>query len=159
MSTIHPCLWFNGNAEEAAQFYVSLLPNSRIEAVIPSPTDTPSGEAGKTLVVEFTLAGSRYTALNGGSNFSFSPATSLFVECDDQDQLDRIWAALLEGGTTMACGWITDRYGVTWQIVPGEVLGLLRSGETEKKARMMREMMTMIKLDGPRMRAAYDGRI
>jgi predicted 3-demethylubiquinone-9 3-methyltransferase (glyoxalase superfamily) len=111
------------------------------------------------MLVEFTLAGSAYSALNGGANFRFSPATSLFVQCDDQEQLDRIWEALLDGGTTMACGWITDRFGVTWQIVPGEIIELLRSGDSDKIARMMRDMMTMIKLDGPRMRAAYDGRI
>jgi predicted 3-demethylubiquinone-9 3-methyltransferase (glyoxalase superfamily) len=159
MATIHPCLWFDGEAEEAARFYVSLLPKSRIDAVIPSPVDTPSGKAGDVMLVEFTLAGSTYAALNGGSQFRFSPATSLFVQCDDDEQLDRIWSALLEGGTTMACGWLTDRYGVTWQIVPGGITDLLRSGDSEGKQRMMREMMTMTKLDGPRMRAAYEGRI
>jgi predicted 3-demethylubiquinone-9 3-methyltransferase (glyoxalase superfamily) len=159
MTSVSHCLWFNREAEEAARFYVSLVPDSRIEAVVPYPVETPGGKPGETMMVEFTLGGAKHVALNGGSHYGFTPAISLVLHCRDQAELDRVWDALCEGGSTLACGWVTDRFGVTWQVVPAEVMELVSGGELEGKARMMKELMTMTKLDGPRLRAAYDGRL
>src|SRR4051794_4388960 len=122
MSKIAPCLWFDGKAEEAANYYVSLLPASRVDTVLRYAAETPGGSPGQVMSVEFTLAGSRYMALNGGPYFQFTPAISFFVSCADQAEVDRLWSALSDGGAPQRCGWITDRYGVSWQIVP-EALG------------------------------------
>src|SRR3546814_3291695 len=117
MSKITPCLWFDGKAEEAARYYTSLLPDSRIDAILPYSVETPGGKPGDVMSVEFTLAGQSYMALNGGPYFQFTPAISFFVDCADQAEVDRLWDALSDGGSTMQCGWLTDRYGVSWQIV------------------------------------------
>lgn len=109
MQKVVPCLWFNGDAEAAAAFYVSLLPDSRIDRILKSPADTPSGPAGTVLTVEFTLAGAQYMGLNGGPQFRFTEAVSFQIYCDDQSEVDRLWAALTEGGTEVACGWVKDR--------------------------------------------------
>ena len=114
MSKISPCLWFKDQAEEAARFYVSLLPGSHIDHVQKDVRD----EDGSVLVVEFTLAGQSYQALNGGMHIEYNNALSLSVTCEDQAEVDRLWDALGDGGTPHACGWIKDRYGVPWQIVP-----------------------------------------
>jgi predicted 3-demethylubiquinone-9 3-methyltransferase (glyoxalase superfamily) len=157
MSKIAPCLWFDGKAEEAARFYVSLLPDSRIDAVVPYVAETPGGKPGDVMVVEFTLAGSRYMALNGGPYFQFTPAISLFVACADQAEVDRLWDALSVGGTPQQCGWITDRYGVTWQVVP-EVLGRMIKDKDPARARRVTEaMLKMIKLDIETLEKAYEG--
>jgi predicted 3-demethylubiquinone-9 3-methyltransferase (glyoxalase superfamily) len=118
MSKISPCLWFDGEAEEAAKFYVSLLPNSRIERVQKNITDSRAGKAGTVLVVDFTLAGQRFMALNGGTRFEYTHAISFKVDCADQAEVDRLWDALSDGGSIEQCGWLRDRYGVSWQIVP-----------------------------------------
>ncbi|MFN3867789.1 MAG: VOC family protein [Hyphomicrobiaceae bacterium] len=148
---ITPCLWFDGKAEEAANFYVSLLPESRVETVVPGP-------GGKAMVVEFTLAGQPYLALNGGPYYQFSPAVSFIVNCDTQAEIDRLWAALLDGGTPMQCGWITDRYGMTWQIVPRAIAGMMKDPDREKSQRVMAAMMPMVKIDLGVLQAAYEGR-
>jgi predicted 3-demethylubiquinone-9 3-methyltransferase (glyoxalase superfamily) len=147
MQKIVPCLWFNGNAEEAAEFYVSLLPDSRIDRILKSPADTPSGPAGMVLTVEFTLAGVQYIGLNGGLQFPFTEAVSFQIYCDDQTEVDRLWAALTAGGSEVACGWLKDRWGLSWQIVPKRMIELLNDPDIGRARRAQEAMMQMIKLD------------
>src|SRR5258705_10919904 len=126
MSKISPCLWFDGEAEEAAKFYVSLLPDSRIEHVQRNITDSRAGKAGTVLVVDFTLAGQRFMALNGGTRFEYTHAISFKIDCADQAEVDRLWDALsANGGSSEQCGRLQDRYGVSRQIVPTGVLQYL----------------------------------
>ena len=158
MSKIAPCLWFDGQAEEAAKFYVSLLPDSRIDRVMRSPADTPSGPAGMVLTVDFTLAGQQFVGLNGGPQFQFTEAVSFTINCEDQAEVDRLWSALTEGGgSEVACGWLKDRFGLSWQIVPTPLMEMLTSPEREKAKRAMEAMMQMVKLDIAALRKAYDG--
>jgi predicted 3-demethylubiquinone-9 3-methyltransferase (glyoxalase superfamily) len=158
MTKISPCLWFNGEAEEAARFYVSLLPDSRIEHVQRNIMDIPSGKTGTVLVVEFTLAGQRFIALNGGMKVDYTNAVSFFIDCEDQAEVDRLWDALsANGGTPIQCGWIKDRYGVPWQIVPKVMLRLLGDPDPAKAQRAMQAMMKMVKLDIAALQRAADG--
>lgn len=157
MSKIKPCLWFDGNAQEAAEFYVSLLPDSRIDAVLPYTVETPGGKPGDVMLVEFTLAGESYMALNGGPYFQFNPAISLFVNCGDQAEVDRLWDALSVGGSPLQCGWITDRYGVSWQIVPEALSTMIKDEDSSKVRRVMEAMLQMVKLDAGALEAAYRG--
>jgi predicted 3-demethylubiquinone-9 3-methyltransferase (glyoxalase superfamily) len=159
MQKITPCLWFNGDAEDAASFYVTLLPNSRIDRVFRSPADTPSGPAGSVLTVEFTLAGMQYVGLNGGPEFNFTEAVSFQIHCDDQQEVDRLWANLVDGGTGIACGWIKDRWGLAWQIVPVRLEELLRDPDPERARRAMEAMMKMVKIDIAALERAADGSI
>ncbi len=153
MSKVAPCLWFNGTAEEAARFYVSLLPGSQIDTIQRNPVDTPSGPTGSVLVVAFTLAGQSFMALNGGSMFPFSPAVSFKIDCDDQSEVDRLWAALCaDGGEPSQCGWLTDRFGVSWQIVPKALPQLL--SDPARAGRVMTALMGMVKLDIAALEAA-----
>lgn len=160
MDKITPCLWFkDGAAEAAAGFYVSLLPDSRIDRIVASPASTPSTAEGDTVVVEFTLAGRSYMALNGGE-FGFAPnmSVSFSVDCDDQAEVDRLWAAILgSGGAEVQCGWITDRWGYPWQIVPRVMTQLLGDPDRAKAKRAMTAMMTMVKLDIAEIEAAAQG--
>lgn len=157
MSKIAPCLWFNGDAEEAANFYVSLLPDSRIEHVQKNVMDSPGGKAGSVLIVEFTLAGQRFQALNGGSRFEYTHAISFSIDCADQAEVDRLWDALTEGGEPVACGWVKDRYGLSWQIVPSMLPKLLADPDKAKAQRVMKAMMDMVKLDIAGLEAAARG--
>ena len=155
---VTPCLWFDGDAEEAANFYVTLLPDSRIDQVIRSPADNPSTGKGEVLVVEFTLAGQKYSGLNGGPQFKFTEAVSFMIRCEDQAEVDRLWTAIEEGGgTPSACGWIKDRWGLSWQICPREMLDMLASEDRAAAERAMQAMMEMVKLDLPALRAAFRG--
>ncbi|HRK19855.1 MAG TPA: VOC family protein [Hyphomicrobiaceae bacterium] len=148
MRSLSPCLWFDKNGEEAARFYVSLLPNSRIDHVQRAPADNPSSKKGEVLVVDFTLMGNKYQALNGGPNFKFTEAISLSVTCDTQEEVDRLWAALTaDGGKEVACGWLKDKYGLSWQIVPARMFELLASPDAGVSKRAFEAMMTMVKLD------------
>lgn len=148
MQKITPCLWFNGQAEEAAKFYVTLLPNSRVDRVYHSPTDTPSGAAGTVLTVEFTLAGTQYLGLNGGPQFPFTEAVSFQIHCENQAEVDRLWTALTRnGGQEVACGWLKDRWGLSWQIVPIRLEELMHDRDREKARRVMEAMMEMVKID------------
>lgn len=147
MQKIIPCLWFNGEAEKAARFYVSLLPNSRIDRIFRSPTDTPSGKAGTVLTVEFTLAGQRYLGLNGGPQYKFTEAISFQIFCKTQAEVDRLWAALKRGGKELACGWLKDRWGLVWQIVPTRLEELLKDPDPARARRAMEAMMQMVKID------------
>ena len=122
MRTPFPCLWFDGKAEEAAEFYTRLLPGSSVDKVWRSPADTPSGPAGMVLTVDFTLNGQHFQGLNGGPDFSFNEAVSFVVECEDQAEVDRLWDALTaNGGEPGPCGWLKDRFGLSWQIVPRQL--------------------------------------
>jgi predicted 3-demethylubiquinone-9 3-methyltransferase (glyoxalase superfamily) len=158
MQKVTPCLWFDGQAEQAAQYYVSLLPGSRIEQVFRSPGDTPSGPAGMVLAVKFTLAGNKFVALNGGPQFPFTEAVSFEISCDDQAEVDRLWAALSEGGTPSQCGWLKDRWGLSWQIVPSRLFQLLADPDPARARRAMQAMLKMVKLDIAELERAADGR-
>ena len=153
-----PFLWFEKEAEEAAAFYVSLLPNSRIEHVTALPADSPSGPAGSVKVVEFTLGGQRYQAMQAGRHDAFNHAVSLLIECETQEEIDRLWDAILQnGGKTQACGWILDRWGLAWQITPRLIFDMYRSPDRAAARRAAEAMMTMIKLDIAALQKAFDG--
>ena len=159
MQKIVPCLWFNGQAEEAAKYYVSLLPDSHIDRLYRSPTDTPSGPAGTVLTVEFTLAGSRYLGLNGGPQYPFTEAVSFQIHCADQAEVDRLWTALTaNGGQEVACGWLKDRWGLSWQIVPVRLVELLHDADPARAKRAMEAMMQMVKIDIAALERAAAGR-
>ncbi|MDP8993812.1 MAG: VOC family protein [Pseudomonadota bacterium] len=158
MSRITPCLWFDGQAEEAASFYVSLLPDSRVDRVNRSPADYPSGKAGDVLTVEFTFAGQSFMGLNGGPDFRFNEAVSFMIECEDQAEVDRLWEAITAtGGSPVACGWVRDRYGLSWQIVPKRLQELMTDPDRDRAKRAMEAMMTMVKLDVAELERAADG--
>ncbi|KAG0584572.1 hypothetical protein M758_3G220100 [Ceratodon purpureus] len=148
MSKVTPCLWFDGNAEEAANFYVTLLPDSRIDAVVQAPADNPSTPKGAVLLVKFTLGGQHFLGLNGGPMFKFTEAVSFTIDCEDQAEVDKLWEALTaDGGSPGKCGWLKDRFGLSWQIVPKVLPQLMTSGDPERSQRTMQSMMTMSKLD------------
>jgi predicted 3-demethylubiquinone-9 3-methyltransferase (glyoxalase superfamily) len=152
---ISTCLWYDTQAEEAASFYVSLFDNSRIVNVNRRPTDGPSAE-GKVLTVNFELDGTAYIALNGGPHYTFTEATSIFVKCDSQEEVDRLWDALLvDGGQESKCGWLKDRYGLSWQIIPRAMFQLF--DDKARAPRVMAAMMEMVKLDIAKLEAAYNG--
>jgi predicted 3-demethylubiquinone-9 3-methyltransferase (glyoxalase superfamily) len=159
MSKVSPCLWFDGEAEEAANFYVSLLPDSKIETVQRNVVDSPGGKAGTVLVVEFTLAGQRFMALNGGMRVEYTHAVSFKIDCADQAEVDRLWEALLSGGgQAVRCGWLRDRYGVSWQIVPTALPKYLGGPDRAGAQRAMAAMLQMVKLDIEGLERAYEGR-
>ena len=158
MSKITPCLWFDGEAEEAANFYVSLLPDSKIEVIQKNSVDGPGGKAGSVLVVEFTLAGQRFMALNGGMRFEYTHAVSFKIDCVDQGEVDRLWDALSSnGGKAERCGWLKDRYGISWQIVPSALPKYLGGADRAGAARAMQAMLGMFKLDIAALKRAYEG--
>ena len=159
MSKIAPCLWFDGNAEEAAKFYVSLLSDSRIDKIMRAPIDYPGGSAGTVLTVDFTLAGQQFMGLNGGPEFKFTEAVSFTINCEDQAEVDRYWDALIAGGgAPVQCGWLKDRYGLSWQVVPTILPRLMADPDPVKAGRVMAAMMGMVKIDVAAIEAAYDGR-
>ena len=158
MSKISPCIWYATEAEQAATFYCSLVPGSSVDRVQRAPIDYPGGKAGDVLVVGFTLAGRSFIGLNGGSAASFSNAVSFTIHCDDQAEVDWVWDAILaHGGKANACGWINDRWGVPWQIVPNGFTELLASENGDGAKRAMAAMMGMIKLDMAALQKAFDG--
>jgi predicted 3-demethylubiquinone-9 3-methyltransferase (glyoxalase superfamily) len=158
MDKITPCLWFDGKAEEAARFYTSLFADSRIDHVQRSPSDTPSGPEGTVLTVEFTLAGKSYIGLNGGPEFKFNEAISLQIACDDQAEIDKYWDALLaDGGEPSMCGWLKDRFGLSWQVTPRRLFEMYTSGDAEAARRAMEQMLTMTKLDLEPLERAFAG--
>jgi predicted 3-demethylubiquinone-9 3-methyltransferase (glyoxalase superfamily) len=159
MSKISPCLWFVSEAEEAANFYVSLLPDSRIEKVLRNNIDSPGGKAGTVLVVDFTLAGRRFMALNGGMKKEYTHAVSFKIDCADQAEVDRLWDALLaNGGEAEQCGWLKDRYGVFWQIVPTALMTYIDGSDSAGAQRAMQALLDMVKLDIEGLRRAYEGK-
>ncbi len=158
MSKIAPCLWFDGKAEDAARFYVSLLADSRIDSVTTLPADTPRGPAGSVQIVEFTLGGQPFLALNAGPLDPFNHAISFVVNCDEQAEVDRLWDALSAGGSTEQCGWLKDRYGVSWQIVPRALGEMMKDKDPAKSRRVTEAMLKMTKIDIAGLREAYHGR-
>jgi predicted 3-demethylubiquinone-9 3-methyltransferase (glyoxalase superfamily) len=156
MSKIAPCLWFDGSAEEAASFYTSLFPDSRIDKIMRSPADTPSGPEGVVLVVEFTLAGQQFIGLNGGPHFQFNEAISLTINCADQAEVDRLWQELSADESAEQCGWVKDRFGVSWQIIPTALGKLLGDPDPDKARRVMEAMLKMKKIDIAALERARD---
>ncbi|MDT8895220.1 VOC family protein [Halomonas sp. I1] len=157
MHRITPFLWFDGQAEEAARFYVSVFPDSRIERVVKSPTDTPNVPAGGVLLVEFVLDGARYLGMNGGPGMPFTEAISLHIDCADQAEVDYYWHALIEGGRPIQCGWLEDRWGLRWQVVPVRMHELMRDPDSERARRAMEAMMQMEKFIIADLERAADG--
>lgn len=154
---IVPCLWFDKQAQEAAEFYVSLFPDSRIDRVDLAPSDYPSGKEGDVLLVEFTLAGHRFTGLNGGDYFKFNEAVSFQIDCADQAECDRYTNALSAVPEAEQCGWVKDRYGVSWQIVPTMMSRILADPDRAKAKRVFDAMMDMKRLDIAALEAAALG--
>jgi predicted 3-demethylubiquinone-9 3-methyltransferase (glyoxalase superfamily) len=155
---IRPCLWYDGNAEEAANFYVTLLPDSRVDNVQRSPADNPSMKEGGVLVVEFTLAGQQYYGLNGGPHFKFNEAVSFMVLTEDQAETDRLWEALTaNGGEESMCGWLKDRWGLSWQITPKRLLELTGDADKDRARRAFEAMLKMQKIDIAEIERAANG--
>ncbi len=157
MSKITPTIWFDGQLKEAADFYVSLLPDSRIDEINTSPIDTPSGPKGQELTAIITLAGQRFCLLNGGPIFPQTEAVSFMIETEDQAETDRLWNAIVgNGGQESACGWCKDKWGVSWQITPRRLLELTTDADPARAERAMAAMMTMRKIDIAEIERAAD---
>lgn len=158
MPNITPCLWFDGNAEEAARFYTSTFPNSRIDKVVNAAGETPSNQKGDVITVEFTLDGSRFVGLNGGPDFRFSEAISFVIDCQDQAEVDRYWDALVKGGGEHSvCGWLKDRFGVSWQVVPRRLNEMMESDDQAAAERATKAMLQMTKIDVAKLEEAFKG--
>ena len=156
-NTIIPCLWFDHNAEEAANFYAATFPDSEVKAILRSPGDFPSGKKGDVLTVEFTVLGSPFLGLNGGPNFTFSEAISFQVPTGDQAETDRYWNAIVSnGGSESQCGWCKDKFGLSWQITPKRLIALFHEGG-ERAKRAFDAMMPMTKIDIARIEEAVEG--
>jgi predicted 3-demethylubiquinone-9 3-methyltransferase (glyoxalase superfamily) len=158
VSKLVPNLWFAHDAEEAARFYASLLPNSHVDSVATMPAESPSGPANSLKIVEFTLMGQPYMAFGPGAFEPLNHAISLAVYCDDQAEIDRLWAALSEGGKVEQCGWLRDRYGLSWQIVPSVLGKLMKDTDRAKAKRAAQAMMKMVKFDIAELTRAFEGR-
>jgi len=154
---ITPCLWFDGNAEEAANFYVTLFKDSRVDAVQRAPADYPSGKEGDVLIVEFTLAGQKFTGLNGGPYFKFNEAVSFQIDVGDQAEVDRLSDQLSAVPEAEQCGWVKDRFGLSWQIVPRQLTQLLADPDREKARRAFQAMMEMKRIDIAEIERAAEG--
>ncbi|MCC3243741.1 VOC family protein [Methylocystis sp. WRRC1] len=157
MQRIIPNLWYSEKADEAAAFYASLLPDSRVDSVTALPAESPSGPAGSVKVVEFTLLGQPYMAMSAGPFETFNHAISLMIECEDQAEIDRLWSALSEGGKIEQCGWLKDRYGVSWQIVPTALGKMMKDPDRSRARRVAEAMLQMVKLDIDALERAYGG--
>ncbi len=155
MQKITPFLWFDGKAEEAANFYVSIFKNSKIVSVTRYGEAGP-GPKGTVMIVKFQLGGEEFLALNGGPQFTFSPAVSLVANCETQAEVDELWEKLSAGGEKLNCGWLTDKYGLSWQVVPTLVGELMQDKDAEKTNRVMQAIMGMNKLEIAGLRRAYD---
>lgn len=150
MRAIVPSLWFDGNLEEAITFYSSVFPDAKVGDVFRQPD-------GTAVSADFELAGQRFDAINGGPQFPFTEAVSFVVECESQDEVDEYWAALTHGGQESQCGWLKDRFGLSWQVVPLEFLAMLQDPDPARVQRVVDVMMTQSKLDLVPLRAAYEG--
>ncbi len=156
---IVPHLWYAREAAEAARFYASVFPDSRVDRVTSLPADSPSGPAGSVDVVEFTLCGQRFMAISAGPHDSFNDAISFLVNCNSQAEIDRYWNALLDhGGKPQACGWIIDKYGVRWQIVPAALGGMMTDKDKAKARRVAEEFLRQVKIDLARLEEAFRGK-
>lgn len=156
MPKITPFLWFENQAEEAAQFYLKIFPNSRINNIAYYPKDSP-GPEGKVMVINFELDGLPFTALNGGSVFQINEAISFVIDCKDQAEVDHYWEKLSDGGEKSQCGWLKDKFGVTWQVVPKQLDELMSHPDPEKVYRVNQAMLKMTKMDIAALKAAFDG--
>ena len=160
MQKITPCWWFDDQAEEAVKFYASIFKNSKIKSITRYSEDAAkvSGRPkGSVLTVAFKLAGQEFLALNGGPIFKFTEAVSFIVNCQTQAEVDRLWEKLSEGGEEGQCGWLKDKYGLSWQIIPSALGKLLQDKDAEKAKRVMKAMLQMDKIDIHRLKQAYDG--
>ena len=153
---IYPFFWYAKEAEEAAKFYASVFPNSRVDRVVTMQSESPSGPPGSVKVVDFTLFGQKFQAMTAGPHHDFNDAISMVVECDDQTELDRYWSALLsKGGQPQACGWLIDRFGLRWQIVPAVLVKMMADPDPVRSKRVSDAMLQMIKLDIAELEKAY----
>ena len=150
------CLWFDGRAEEAADYYTSIFANSKIGRVT-RYNDAVPDFAGKVLTIEFELNGQKFVGLNGGPEFTFNEAISFQIPCDDQAEVDYYWNALSDGGEVVECGWLKDRFGVSWQVVPTRLIEMINDPDQEKAARATGAMLKMVKLDISELEKAYAG--
>jgi len=150
MQKITPFLWFDGQAEEAMRFYVSVFQNSKILSVTPGP-------GGKAMSVTCQIDGQQFYALNGGPMYTFTPAISFFVSCETQEEIDDLWGKLVDGGKEQQCGWLTDRFGLSWQIIPSTLGKMLGDEDSAKAGRVMTAMLQMVRMDVKRLQQAYDG--
>jgi predicted 3-demethylubiquinone-9 3-methyltransferase (glyoxalase superfamily) len=158
MTRIAPCLWYDGQAEEAANLYASIFPDSSVDAVHRSPADYPNGKAGDVLTVDFTVLGMKFLGLNGGPMFRFDEAVSFQVYTDTQEETDRYWNALIAGGgQPSACGWCKDKFGLSWQITPRALMNMMTSADTAASKRAMEAMMQMGKIDIAELERAFEG--
>lgn len=157
MKKIIPFLWFDDKAEEAARFYVSIFKNSRIGTVNRYGESGP-GPKGKAMSVIFQLDGEEFYALNGGPVFKFTEAISLFINCETQEEVDELWEKLSEGGAKSQCGWLKDKYGLSWQVIPTALGKYLQDKDPEKSKRVMQAMLQMTKIDIMKLKQAYEGR-
>jgi len=158
---ITPCLWFDTEAEEAAHFYVSIFKDSKIRSVnryCKAGTETHGREPGSVMAVEFEIEGQKFVGLNGGPQFKFDEAISFQIHCNDQAEVDYYWGRLTEGGTEVACGWLKDKFGLSWQVVPTQLLELLSSGDGARTERVTAAFMKMKKFDIAQLQRAFEGR-
>jgi predicted 3-demethylubiquinone-9 3-methyltransferase (glyoxalase superfamily) len=157
MQKITPFLWYSTQAEEAAAFYASIFPDSRVERVVTLPSESPSGPPGSVKVVDFVLFGQRFAAMTAGPLDPFNHAVSFVVNCENQAEIDRYWHALLDGGTPEQCGWLKDRFGLSWQIVPTVLGDMMADPDRAKAKRAADAMLKMVKIDIATLQAAYTG--
>jgi predicted 3-demethylubiquinone-9 3-methyltransferase (glyoxalase superfamily) len=150
------CLWFDGRAEEAAEFYTSIFPNAQLGRSM-RYTDVGPGEPGSVVTVEFEINGRRFVALNGGPQFTFTEAISFQIFCEDQAEVDYYWERLADGGREIQCGWVNDRFGVSWQVIPERLMEMLTDPDGEKAGRATQAMLSMVKLDIAELERAYAG--
>ena len=156
MQKITPFLWFDGKAEEAANFYTSIFKNSKILNIARYGEAGP-GPKGTVMVATFQIEGQKFMALNGGPQYTFSPATSFYVDCETQAEVDELWEKLSAGGSEVQCGWLRDKFGVSWQIIPKTLIELMQDKDPVKSQRVFKAMMGMIKIDIEALRRAYRG--
>ena len=157
MSSIATHLWFEKDAVEATRFYTEVIPNSRVISVTDIPVDTPSGPAGSVPIIEFELDGAAFQAIGAGPLDPFNHAISIVVNCDSQAEIDRIWDALLDGGQAEQCGWLRDRWGLAWQIVPKQLDEMMKSPDRAAGRRAAEAMLKMVKLDIAKLQQAFEG--
>ena len=158
MQKITPFLWFDGNAEEAANFYTSIFKNSKITETRRCG-DAGPGSKGSVQTISFQIEGQEFIGLNGGPHFKFTPAISFLVNCETQQEVDELWEKLLAGGQPMQCGWLTDKFGISWQIIPKALGEMLGGKDPVKSQRAMQAMMKMVKIDVQELKRAYEGNL
>ena len=156
MEKISPCLWFGGQAEEAVNHYISIFKNARIKDVVPYGDSNPHGETGTVMLIIFEIEGQEFMALNGGGAFKFCPAISLSISCDTQKEVDRLWEKLSEGGKPGQCGWLEDKFGVSWQVTPSIIAAMLRDEVAAKRDKVIAAVQSMTKLDIEAIKRAYE---